>query len=126
MSKERYHDVVNSDVEGIAFLAANSIIDYSFLWWHKYAIVSEVAYWWKEFDRCCVDRYMLFTDNEQCAKFCRYSADFGIDHESCLVVPPSLYDHFIHTRHAKIIYSVWEVEEELSVMQAHFSKPEST
>jgi hypothetical protein len=126
MTRNLYHDVVNDDVLGIAFLASNSIIDYSFLWWHKYAIVSEVSYWWKEFDRCVLDRYMLFTDQEQCYKFRKVSVNYDIEADSCIVVPPSLYDTFAASQHVRIVHSVDDDAETLSIMSAHHSRPEST
>lgn len=126
MTTERYHDVVQEDIEGIAFLAHNALLDYSFLWWTKYSLAPEVSYWWNEFDRCNVQRYMLFTDQGQCSKFSKVSAAHGIDPECCIVVPPSLYDNFVHTRHVRIIHDVYEDEAVLSIMSAHYSKPEST
>lgn len=126
MSRTVYHDVVREDIESIAFLASYAIIDYSFLWWRKYAIHSEFAYWWRTFDSCCVERFLLFSDLDACNKFSRVSEQYGIDPVMCEVVPPRLYDNFVDKRHARIIHDIQEDEAVLSIMHAHFSKPEST
>lgn len=126
MTTERYHDVVNEDVLGIAFLASNSIIDYSFLWWTKYHIVPDVSYWWNQFDRCCVERHMLFSDVGQRNKFSEVSEAYGIDPAACDVCPPSLYDSYVQFHHVRIIHDVTVEEASLSIMYTHFSKPEST
>lgn len=125
MSQTTYHDAVKDDIEGIAFLAHNSIVDYSFLWWHTYSFVAEAAYWWKEFDRCNLERYMLFTDYGQCNKFSKVSANYGIDPGTCIVVPPSLYATFADTRHAWILNNVHDEEAALSILSTHYSRPES-
>lgn len=126
MSQNQYHDVVNDDVLGIAFLASNAILDYSFLRWTKYVIVPEVAYWWNEFDRCNIERHMLFTDVGQRNKFSKVSEQYGIDPAACDVVPPSLYDNYVQFHHVRIIHNVHEDEAVLSIMSAHYSRPEST
>jgi hypothetical protein len=126
MTQTTYHDVVREEIEAIAFLASYAVIDYSFLWWHKYAINADFAYWWRMFDSCCVDRFLLFTDSGECYKFKRMSEQYGVDPATCEVVPPNLYDNFVDTRHARIIHSLEEDEAVLSIMHAHFSKPEST
>ena len=127
MSQTTYHDVLDEELQGIAFLASNSVIYSSWFWlWHTFNVVPEVIYWWKEFDGCSLDLYMLFEDPKDCARFHNDCVTFGIHPDNCIVVPSSLHSRFITDNRVKIIYDVRESEEQLSLIAAHYSRRDST
>jgi hypothetical protein len=121
----RTHDVIDTGIAAVGFPAAISVVMRRvFLHWHSVSVAPEFAYWWCEFRRCAIDRYVLFDDVKSKMLFVKYAEQFSVEEDNCLVVPKSLYGVFSKAHAVRIVEDFDNESSTLLTLSSHYSLPE--
>ena len=119
------HDIKDSDMVCIGFPAELCTTEHGVSFFRRFEVSSEFFYWWREFSRCAVDRWVLFDTVDACTRFQEVSTKYDVEPDRCIIVPKSLRHRWATAYHAVIIEDFSNDDDRLSHLAAHFSEPDS-